>query len=117
MTSDANPPTASHLIWFGGAGCDGCTMAMLGAAEPGIEDLLLGRVPDLPLVELVHPTLALESGDAYRRKLELAADGQVSFVLVLEGSVLDAKDGAFPEGVFPKRTGEGSFSCLGRQDG
>ena len=117
MTSDANPPTASHVVWLGGAGCDGCTMAMLGAAEPGIEDLLLGQVPDLPPVELVHPTLALESGDAYRRKLELAADGRVPFVLVLEGSVLDAKGDDFPEPGFPEHGGEGSFSGLGTEDG
>jgi Ni,Fe-hydrogenase I small subunit len=66
------------LVWIGGASCDGCTMAMLGAAEPGIEDLLLGRVPDAPPVMLLHPALALESGDAYRAQLNRAAAGQLT---------------------------------------
>jgi hydrogenase small subunit len=52
---------------------------------------------------LVHPTLALESGDAYRRQLEQAVSGSLTpFVLVLEGSVLDET-----------QAGAGSFSRLG----
>jgi hydrogenase small subunit len=78
-------------------------MAMLGASAPGIEDVLLGHVPDLPGVVLIHPGLAVESGDAYRAHLDRAAAGALEpFVLVLEGSVLDET-----------RAGEGSFSRLG----
>ncbi len=99
------PPSAVHVIWLGGAGCEGCTMATLGAAEPGIEDLLLGRVPQVAAVTLVHPALALESGDAYRAYLEQAVGGELGpFVLVLEGSVLDES-----------RAGEGCFSRLGME--
>jgi hydrogenase small subunit len=80
-------------------------MAMLGAAEPGIEDLLLTRLADVPPINLVHPVLALESGDAYRDYLEQAARGERSpFVLVVEGSVLDES-----------KAGEGSFSRLGME--
>lgn len=94
-----------HLIWIAGAACDGCTMAMLGASGPGIEELLLGRLPDAPQVILVHPALALESGDGYLAHLQKAARGElVPFVLVLEGSVLDES-----------RAGEGSFSRLGME--
>jgi hydrogenase small subunit len=101
----SGPPEALYLIWITGASCDGCTMAMLGAADPGIEDILLGGVPDAPRITLVHPVLALESGEAYRAHLERAARGQLGpFVLVLEGSVLDES-----------LAGEGSFSQLGRQ--
>src|SRR5438128_7540532 len=97
---------ALHLIWIAGASCDGCTMAVLGAAQPGIEALLLGQVPDAPQVTLVHPALALESGDAYRAQLERAADGSLRpFILVLEGSVLDES-----------LAGQGSFSRLGTGD-
>jgi hydrogenase small subunit len=100
------PLETLHLIWIAGASCDGCTMAMLGATEPGLEDLLLGRVPDTPPVTLVHPVLALESGEAYRAYLERACSGELGpFVLVLEGSVLDES-----------RAGQGSFSRLGVQD-
>jgi hydrogenase small subunit len=93
-----------HVIWLGGASCDGCTMAMLGAVEPSVEDLLLGRVPNMPRLTLVHPALALESGRVFRENLERAAAGELGrFVLVLEGSVLDHS-----------RTGSGSFSRLGK---
>jgi hydrogenase small subunit len=92
-----------YLIWLAGIGCDGCTMAMLGAAEPGIEDLIQGNVPDAPRVTLIHPELAMESGDAFRAQLERAAEGQLSpFVLVLEGAIPDES-----------RAGQGSFSRMG----
>jgi hydrogenase small subunit len=94
-----------HLIWITGASCDGCTMAMLGATDPGLEDLLLGRVPDAPRLTMVHPVLSLESGDSYRAQLERVARGQEGpFILVLEGSVLDES-----------LAGEGSFSRLGME--
>ena len=96
-------PEVLSLVWIGGASCDGCTMAVLGAAEPGIEDLLLGRVPDAPPITLLHPALALESGDDYRAQLNRAAAGQLTpFILILEGSVLDES-----------LAGSGSFSRMG----
>ncbi len=63
----------AYLIWLGGASCDGCTMSALGAAEPGIEDLILGNVANAPAVTVIHAALAMESGDAYRAYLEKAA--------------------------------------------
>jgi hydrogenase small subunit len=54
----------------------------------------------------VHPALALESGDAFRRHLERAARGELGrFVLVLEGSVFDES-----------LAGDGSFSRLGTDE-
>jgi hydrogenase small subunit len=92
-----------NLVWLTGVGCNGCTMAMLGASEPGIEDLIQGNVPDAPRVTLIHPELAMESGDAYRANLERAAEGLLSpMVLVLEGAIPD-----------DRRAGEGSFSRMG----
>jgi hydrogenase small subunit len=82
-------------------------MAALGASEPGLEDLLLGRVPDIPAVTLIHPALALESGAAYLEQLTRGADGELGpFGLVLEGSVLDES-----------LAGDGSFSRLGLREG
>jgi hydrogenase small subunit len=93
----------AYLIWLDGGSCDGCTMSVLGAAEPGIEDLILGKAPDVPPVTVIHPALAMESGDAYRAWLERAAAGELQpFILVLEGSVLDES-----------LAGAGSFSRLG----
>lgn len=103
MQSEVSSLEAVYLVWLSGAGCDGCTMAMLGSSEPGIEDLILGNVPDVPRVILVHPDLAVESGDAFRVNLEQAAEGKLSpFVLVLEGAITDEA-----------RAGQGSFSRLG----
>jgi hydrogenase small subunit len=105
ISSQAEPLDGLYVVWIMGASCDGCTMAMLGAADPGIEDILLGGVPDAPRVTLVHPILALESGEAYRAQLERAARDELGpYILVLEGSVLDES-----------LAGEGSFSQLGRQ--
>jgi hydrogenase small subunit len=103
MESEVSSLEAVYLVWLSGAGCDGCTMAMLGSSEPGIEDLISGNVPDVPRVILVHPDLALESGDAFCANLEQAAEGKLSpFVLVLEGAIADET-----------RAGEGSFSRFG----
>jgi hydrogenase small subunit len=107
VTPAVKPMPAITVIWLEGASCDGCTMAMLGAAEPGLEDLLLGREPDVPRVRLIHPALALESGDEYRAYLEQAAAGELApFSLVLEGSVFDES-----------LAGAGTFSRLGVRDG
>lgn len=103
MLSEVSSLEAVHLVWLSGAGCNGCTMAMLGSSEPGIEDLIMGNVPDAPRVILVHPDLAMESGDAFLANLEQAAQGRLApFVLVLEGAVADEP-----------LTGGGSFSRLG----
>lgn len=92
-----------HVLWLSGAGCDGCTMATLGASDPSLEDLLLGRLPGGPQVRLVHPALALESGPDYLARLTAAARGELHpLVLVLEGSVPDER-----------LAGPGSFSRLG----
>jgi hydrogenase small subunit len=100
-------PERATVIWLGGASCDGCTMAVLGAAAPGLEQLLLGAIPGVPPIELVHTALAFEGGDRYIAQLEQAAAGQLApMILVLEGSVFD-------EG----RAGEGFFSGLGDKDG
>jgi hydrogenase small subunit len=96
-------PERLNAVWLSGGGCDGCSVAALGAEQPNIESLLLGENPDIPPLFLVHPLLALESGDAYRAHLERAARGGMDpFVLVFEGSVMtDAL------------AGTGSFSRLG----
>jgi hydrogenase small subunit len=103
MQSEVSSLGAVYLIWLSGAGCNGCTTAMLGSSEPGIEDLILGNVPDVPRVILVHPDLAMESGDAFLANLEQAAEGLLTpFVLVVEGAIAEES-----------RAGEGSFSRLG----
>ncbi len=100
----------AYLIWLSGAGCDGCTAALLGASEPRLEDLLLGNVPDAPQLVLIHPHLGIHFNsqlqadgwpacEAYEAWLQRAASGELGrFLLVLEGAVYDeglAEGGSF----------------------
>jgi hydrogenase small subunit len=98
--------TETTIVWVQGGGCDGCTMSVLGATSPRIEELLAGTLTRSPL-EIVHPHLALDAGDAYVAGLEAVRQGEASpFVLVVEGSMFDQS-----------LAGDGSFSQLGVVDG
>src|SRR5215470_12114421 len=79
-----------HVYWLAGMSCDGCTISVAGATNPGIEGLLTGTVPAMPKVILHHPVLSVEAGAA--------------FVIVFEGSVADER--------IAHRTG-GYFSAMG----
>ena len=37
-----------HVFWMAGMSCDGCTITVAGATNPGIEGLLTGTVPAMP---------------------------------------------------------------------
>ena len=60
------PLKTVHVYWLAGMSCDGCSIAVTGATNPGIEGLLLGTVPAMPKVILHHPVLSVEAGDALR---------------------------------------------------
>lgn len=102
-------------------------MAMLGAADPSLEDLLLGNIPDAPRLALIHPHFGphfisqfkhpsksvspflptyeavWKPGETYEALLRHAATGDLHpFVLVLEG-------GLYEEPL----TAEGSYTHLG----
>jgi hydrogenase small subunit len=97
---------ATTIAWLHGGGCDGCTMAVLGATSPRLEELLAGRLTRSEL-RIVHPALSLDAGDAYVADLEAIRAGEVSpVVLVVEGSMFDQR-----------LAGHGSFSQLGRRAG
>ncbi len=88
MQSEPESLDEVSLIWMTGIGCNGCTLAMLEASDPGIDDLIFGNVPDAPRVTLIHPELSMESGAQYLGLLERAASGtSAPFVLVLEGAL------------------------------
>lgn len=44
------PLKTVHVYWLAGMSCDGCSIAVTGATNPGIEGLLLGIVPAMPKV-------------------------------------------------------------------
>jgi hydrogenase small subunit len=95
-----------HVFWVAGMSCDGCSIAVTGATNPSVEDLLAGSIPGLPRVVLHHPVLSVNAGADFIQPFRDAVNGDLGapYVVVLEGSVPD--DQAFPEG-------EGYFSAMG----
>lgn len=100
------PLKTIHVYWLAGMSCDGCTISVAGATNPGIEGLLAGTVPAMPQVLLHHPVLAVEAGEEFIRNYEKAANGELDtpYVVVFEGSIADERIAA--------RTG-GYFSAMG----
>ncbi len=79
------------ILWLtAGLSCDGETIAMTGATQPAIEDLVMGAIPMVPKVRLHNPVLARENGDEFLERFRQAAEGKLDpFILVVEGSVPD----------------------------
>jgi hydrogenase small subunit len=104
--STDGPLELLHVFWLAGMSCDGCTIAVSGATNPSVEDLLAGTIPGMPKVILHHPVLSISAGAEFIRPFRAAINGELGapYVVVLEGSVPD--DQAFPEG-------EGYFSAIG----
>ncbi len=82
-----------HVFWMAGMSCDGCTIAVAGATNPGIEGLLLGTVPAMPKVLLHHPVLSVEAGSHFMDAFKQAYEGTLGdpYVVVFEGSVPDER--------------------------
>jgi hydrogenase small subunit len=104
--STDGPLTKVHVFWLAGMSCDGCSVAVTGATNPSVEDLLAGNIPGLPKVVLHHPVLSVSAGGEFVRAFKDAANGELDapYVVVLEGSVPD--DQALPED-------EGYYSAMG----
>ncbi|MEO7674957.1 MAG: hydrogenase expression protein HypE [Pyrinomonadaceae bacterium] len=85
------PLDTVHVFWLAGMSCDGCTVAVAGATNPPLENLLTGTVTGLPLVVLHHPVLSVEAGDAYIESFRMAARGELDapYVVCYEGSIAD----------------------------
>ncbi|MDQ4077534.1 MAG: hydrogenase expression protein HypE [Chloroflexota bacterium] len=79
------------VIWMSGMGCDGCTIATLGATEPSVEELMTGALPGIPTMVLHHYAASIESGDHFTRSMEEAEKGELDapYVVVYEGSIAD----------------------------
>ena len=85
----ANSVTDVHVIWMTtGLGCDGDSVAMTGAVNPSLEDIVLGAIPGLPKVHIHSPVISFENGDEIMDWWYKAERGELDpFVLILEGSV------------------------------
>ena len=87
----SRPPGEIEILWLnGGLGCDGESVALTGATQPSVEDLVMGAIPGLPKVKLHNPFLAYENGDEFLDLFRRAAAGRLApFILVVEGSIPD----------------------------
>src|SRR5215813_10066396 len=87
------PIKTIHVYWLAGMSCDGCTIAVAGATNPGIEGLLAGTVPAMPRVMLHHPVLSVEAGADFVKSFRDAHEGKLGapYVVVYEGSVADER--------------------------
>ncbi|MBA3671361.1 MAG: hydrogenase expression protein HypE, partial [Gemmatimonadaceae bacterium] len=97
-----------HVFWMAGMSCDGCTITVAGATNPGIEGLLTGTVPAMPKMLLHHPVLSVEAGTEFMQWFKDAHAGTLEdpYVIVFEGSVPDERIAA--------RTG-GYWSAMGSE--
>jgi hydrogenase small subunit len=100
------PIKTIHVYWLAGMSCDGCTISVAGATNPGIEGLLTGTVPAMPKVILHHPVLSVEAGAEFVQSFADAWEGKLGapYVVVYEGSVADER--------IAERTG-GYFCAMG----
>ncbi|MGH7278489.1 MAG: hydrogenase expression protein HypE [Candidatus Rokuibacteriota bacterium] len=96
------PLKTVHVYWLAGMSCDGCTISVAGATNPGIEGLLAGTVPAMPQVILHHPVLSVESGKEFVKSFRDAFEGTLGapYVVVYEGSVADERIAARTGGYF-----------------
>src|SRR5919201_2020602 len=77
------------VFWLSGMSCDGCTISVLGATEPSVEELLTGALPGMPTVVLHHYATSIESGDHFTHTMAKAERGELGapYVIVYEGSI------------------------------
>jgi hydrogenase small subunit len=80
-----------HILWISeGMSCDGDSVSVTAAGQPGIEDVLLGAIPGIPKVHLhnkvLSPTLG---GEEFLLPFRQAVRDELDapFVLVIEGSI------------------------------
>src|SRR6185312_10400992 len=80
-----------HILWISeGMSCDGDTVSITAAGQPGIEDVLLGTIPGLPKVNLHNKVLSpTVGGEEFLAPFRAAVEGNLDapYVLVIEGSV------------------------------
>ncbi len=87
------PLDTVHVFWLAGMSCDGCTIAVAGATNPPLENLLTGTVTGLPLVVLHHPVLSVEAGEEFIESFKIAERGELGapYVVCYEGSIADER--------------------------
>lgn len=104
------------ILWItAGLGCDGDTISITAATQPGLEEILNGLIPGIPKVRLHNPLLSKENGAEFMEVFEDADAGKVEpFLLVLEGSIPNEnnkEDGFWAGFGFDPATGQPITTC------
>jgi len=85
------------VIWLQGAGCTGCSVSVLNAVSPGIDNLLLDElVPGQQLNLMFHATIMAGQGEPIIEVLKGAEkDMKGGYILVVEGAIPTADNGVY----------------------
>ena len=92
VTGDGATLKEIDILWLtAGLGCDGETIAMTGATQPSIEQLVMGALPWIPKINFHNPFLAYENGSDFVKIFRDAAEEKSArpFILIVEGSIPD----------------------------
>ncbi len=97
QAADAKKVAEIPIIWISTGSCSGCSVSLLNAASPNIQELLLGQVlPDKHLSLGFHATVMAAAGELAMGALEkYAHDYKGNYVLVVDGSTAIGEDGLF----------------------
>ena len=94
----AKPKTEEYpVLWLQGGGCTGCSVSLLNSVSPSPRNILVDEiVPGKHLNVRFHPTVMAGAGDAAVAELERTrSEAKGAYVLVVEGSIPTAADGAY----------------------
>jgi hydrogenase small subunit len=90
-------PKEFPVIWIQGSGCSGCSVSVLNALSPGINNALIDEiVPGSHICLLFHPTVMAGAGEPAIAVITRAEEELSSgYVLIVEGSLALAEEGSF----------------------
>jgi hydrogenase small subunit len=85
------------VVWLQGAGCTGCSISVLNAVSPRIQNLLLDElVPGHQLNLLFHTTIMAGQGEPVIEVLkDTEKDRKGGYILVVEGAIPTAEGGVY----------------------
>ncbi len=85
------------VVWLQGAGCTGCSVSVLNAVSPRIQNLLLDEVvPGHQLNLLFHATIMAGQGEPVIKVLKDAeTDRKGGYILIVEGAIPTAREGLY----------------------
>jgi len=85
------------VIWLQGAGSTGCSVSVLNAVSPGIDNLLLDElVPGQQLNLMFHATIMGGQGEPIIKVLKgTEKDTKGGYILVVEGAIPTADNGIY----------------------